>query len=385
MQKIKKEKIPCRISFYTELRTENVSFTDLIKLTRKRISILKSLETVRDSRIMDLEFEDDILSHFLCRLVCCNIPWVYNWFISAELRLLKYRLRQFPLSEFKNFFYSILLKKARNLRIEGRMIYIDIDTEFVFDDDDLNAVSDIFNVKVHFSKAPEVLKDKTTQFENGYFVLNDIHLQKIIVSCYREYLTGRMDELKKNYSLKHDERFQNLSVELFTDSQKTITHLNSILEKSPPCIHSVIQRMTNNKHLKFNDRQVLVRYLKDCGLPVNDCIEFIRSNFCCDPAYFEKEYVYSIRHNYGLEGKKANYNTYGCTQIVKMCMCPFANGEIGEYLKTKNFNDIEDVIKEDVKNKNFLNGCKSLLKKMCENAKDEPISSPVVFFKNWEN
>lgn len=382
MQKIHKNEFPNKIFFYTTLHQNNVTFNDLIRLAKKRISSLKSIETLKDARIMDMNLTDDELSHFACRLICCNVPWAFSWFLSAELKLFKARLKETNPSDIKNFFYTLYLKRAKNLVIEDSILFINPDTEFSEDNTIENHVSDIYTTRVHFTKAPDVLRDLNSKIVDGYFTLDHDQMKKVIINEFHEHLVRRMNDLKKNTKLKTDERFQSISSELFTEQKSTSNQIGNIINKSPPCINIIIKKIRTEKHLKFNDRQILTRYFKSCGLSVADCIDFFKGNFSCDPARFEREFVYSIRHNYGLEGKRADYKSFTCMQIIGMNSCPFVStSTISEYLNSKDLVDIEDAVKKEVSNRNFTKACTEVCEYTNKKEKIDLITTPVEYFK----
>lgn len=381
MQKIHKENVPtCKISFYTVLSIEKAQLNDLIKLAKRRLTIYRSLESLKDIRIIDLDAKDDELSHFACRLVCCSIPWAYTWFLANEIKFMKLRLNMLPLSEIKHFFYTILLKKMKNLVLENDVIFINENCYFSPDNEDVNFISDIYEVRIHFMKVPEILGKGRATFSNGYMNVRDNHLSTIISSEYSDYLNHQMKILKNNPYLKNDERFRSISNDLLCEPVKMTNQLNTIIEKSPLCILFIIERMKKEKHLKFNDRQILIRFFKDAGLKVNECIEFFRNNFSCDPVRFEREFVYSIRHNYGLEGKRANYKTFTCLQIVKMGFCPFKSKDVCEFVRQKNFGDIEDTIKEEIKSFSFTKACTKYLERAYDKSEMQIVNTPIDYF-----
>lgn len=45
-------------------------------------------------------------------------------------------------------------------------------------------------------------------------------------------------------------------------------------------------------------------------------MRFWRAEFSTAADKFDKEYAYNIRHNYGKEGKRADYTPYSCIKIV---------------------------------------------------------------------
>lgn len=383
MQKIKKEKFPCRVSFYTDLQYSSVEYPELIKLTKTRFSILKLIESLNDPRVMDLSPAEDELSHFLCRLITSTVPWALQWFIAMETKLFRARLATYNLSEIKNFFHTKYLKHARNLIVTTAEVQISHDTKFSLDSAINNVFPDTVPIFVYFTHAPKLIRENKVKLENGYFLLEERNIMEILANEFREHLVDKMASLKMNPHLRNDERFGNLAVDFFAESQKATNQLKSILENSPPCISLIVKRLKKERHLKYNDRQILTRYFKECGLPVNDCIEFLRSNFSCDPARFDREFIYMVRHNYGLEGKRANYSCHSCLQIINMDLCPFTSkSKMGEYLAENNLTDIEEMITEEINKKNYLKGCALLLKYKRKGEEDKMVMSPVTFFES---
>lgn len=384
MQKVHKEEIlPGKIFFYMNLHQNKIAFNELTRLAKKRIALLKSIETLKDARIMDMDPIDDEISHFACRLICSTIPWAFNWLLLAETKLLKERIRNLKISEIKQFFFTVLMKKYKNLVFTDSAVFINQNTEFSIQNTEENSVSDVLPIKVHFSKAPDILRSTSEMIIDGYFTLSDELISKIIINEYHSHLYNSLSNLRSNNSLKTDDRFLNISSELFTEQKSDSNQLNLILKKSPPCMNVIIERMRNEKHLKYNDRVILIRYLKSTGLSVNDCIEFFKNNFSCDTTRFEREFVYAIRHNYGLEGKRADYKTFSCMQIIGMSACPFtSNQNISDYLKTRNLIDIEDTLKEETVNRNFTKACTKLCEHTNKKENIELINTPVAYFKH---
>lgn len=59
-------------------------------------------------------------------------------------------------------------------------------------------------------------------------------------------------------------------------------------------------------------------FLKGIGLSLEEALRFWRTEFtkAMDGDKFDKQYSYNIRHNYGKEGKRADYTPYSCNKII---------------------------------------------------------------------
>lgn len=91
--------------------------------------------------------------------------------------------------------------------------------------------------------------------------------------------------------------------------------------------------LRNENHLKNDGRYQLAIFLKNIGLSTDDALEFWRREFTkkMNADDFETEYGYRLRHAFGEEGSRKEYNGWTCRTIIKKKLpgkgeyhgCPF--------------------------------------------------------------
>ncbi|KAI9247866.1 Dna Primase, partial [Sporodiniella umbellata] len=75
--------------------------------------------------------------------------------------------------------------------------------------------------------------------------------------------------------------------------------------------------LQKSKHLKHEGRLQLGLFLKGIGLSVEEALVFWRKAFSSlTDDKFQKGYAYNVRYNYGLEGRRVNYNPFSCLKII---------------------------------------------------------------------
>ncbi|KAL7754192.1 DNA primase subunit pri2 [Sorochytrium milnesiophthora] len=85
----------------------------------------------------------------------------------------------------------------------------------------------------------------------------------------------------------------------------------------PLCMRHLYGRLKSDAHLRHGGRMQFGLFLKGVGLPIEEALQFWRQSFHrMTDDYFQKNYAYNIRHNYGMEGKRANYTPYNCMRII---------------------------------------------------------------------
>ncbi|GLG98483.1 DNA primase large subunit [Gryllus bimaculatus] len=140
--------------------------------------------------------------------------------------------------------------------------------------------------------------------------------------------------------VKSDERFQPLigHAEWFlhktNNSGETVVaeeDLDALSQESfPPCMRQLHESIRKTHHAKHGARLQYGLFLKGIGLPLEESIKFWKTELTKIMTREKKEYLYSIRHSYGQEGRRVSYTPYSCAKILSETIgigdchgCPF--------------------------------------------------------------
>lgn len=359
-------------TLYDNLTIEEINYEDFKKYVYSRLTILRKIENKVYIHDPKLSKNDDIIGHFCLKLICVQSRWSIKWFVNLETLLFKQRLSE-NTSKMKTFF---LEKIWPHLNATPN---IEFNTKY-----DISYVNPILfndNILFHFTTCSEILPKRSQKIKSGFFEPTTDVLISYMTELFRARLEKSMNDLYDQVTIDSDERLMKLNKEIFSMPESSTEQLTGdileMIKAFPPCINGIIQSLKANKHLKYTDRQVLCLFFKDIGMSLNDTICFFKAHFKCTPEQFNKEYLYNIRHNYGLEGKRANYSCFPCTRIIGMsndasCFgCPFVNNH--DFVKS--LSDLEDFSKDAVQS------CANFGARLIGKEFEKLFISPADFFK----
>nr|XP_043613484.1 probable DNA primase large subunit [Erigeron canadensis] len=276
----------------------------------------------------------DIISHFVLRLVYCRTEELRKWFLSMESTLFRYRFRLEPSEVHK------ALMTELGIPYEGVT-----NGEFERLRDKLSLVARSANqpvpisggtlYKVPFEEVPELVASRRVLIQKGdaYVALSQVvsfvvphfrsHLSKALVLTNRKWtsvireqekdrLTPLVEALATSY-LGPDYAQDNEVGEI------SLKDIDQVARASfPLCMQHLFNTLREDHHLKHGGRMQLGLFLKGVGLKLDDALAFWKAEFSqkVGSERFDKEYAYSIRHNYGKEGKRTDYTPYSCQKII---------------------------------------------------------------------
>ncbi|EOB11710.1 DNA primase large subunit [Nosema bombycis CQ1] len=380
MKRLKSEKLLLP-NFYFELNTSQISQAILLNLLQKRIKILRMVEDgACDLRnLKDFSEEEDILSHFIMRMVCYQIEWVYKWFIGVESKFFKLKLGN--LENLEGFFKGII-PKFKGIEINDDEILL-TRRSYISNGNGHNNLNNSSTILVHFTKLVSIFGKRQIKVKGGYCQLDQKTYSIVLVNEFKS-------RLSKWTCPKNDSRLIKICRDFFLNTPPKKADLNftfKITDKKfyPPCILLILDQLAKVGHLKYNDRQALTLFLKGIGMSLEECTEFISSKFSISKSDFNKQYLYNIRHNYGLEGKKADYSCYSCQKMAfnkntaNKSGCPYVDNKefIKEYSKGI---DIEDIYKEG----GYTSRCTKVLEKITKEEYKKVVTTPVKYFVTYK-
>ena len=360
--------------------------------------------------------ERDTISHYLLRLYCCQNPELQKWFIWHETKLYEFRLRELQrLNEFNSF-------------VDSNFNYEKVDNLFDPSDrsDPVNlwfqskagAVPANFVLyRFPFEAALNVVASRAAYLRDGYVFVSGYELIRVLVTQYRGEMSKALSLMALNLS-QHEE------AAILTDMCANVYHnvvtvadnnkkaaaaegkrekvtpdmVDSLSKLFPPCMKATHIILRKKHHLKHYGRIHYSLFLKSLGMSLDDAIKFFKQEFtkAMTPEQFQKEHVYNLRYNYGLEGKKRDLSAFGCAKIINANPpgpedshgCPFKHFDVKrlrELLRTYKIADEEvDSIISVAKERNYMGACTKLFCSFNTNcgttAQDASIYHPNQFF-----
>ncbi|CAD6270492.1 unnamed protein product [Miscanthus lutarioriparius] len=259
----------------------------------------------------------DIISHFVLRLVYCRTEELRKWFLSMETTLFRYRFRLES------------LESQRMLMTEFQLPYKALPhSEFEAVKDKLSQVArsigqstNVEHVffKVPFEEVPDLVASRRVFLSKGYAYVAMSQLVSLVVTQFRCNISKALALTNRKWTaiIKEQEKDRLTPPKDAVDiSLKDIDQLAK--SSFPLCMRHMLDKLRENHHLKHGGRMQFGLFLKGAGLKFEDALAFWRVEFSqkIGPERFDKEYAYTIRHNYGKEGKRTDYTPYSCQKII---------------------------------------------------------------------
>ena len=298
-----------------------------------------------------LDLQNDIISHYILRLAFCPSEEERRWFITNELELFRYRFQVLTKSEQLNYlndsssnikqFYELVTDDEKKQYKDSLIASIQI-KGLLNPSTIAKSFESTSYFRVRFQHVPDLIRKRSCFLAQGYAYVSDNDIISFVLQHFRMNISYQMTCSSKKYESieQMDTRIElilkmlrkkrihgtqtNMSTFNESEQMETITFdmLNGLSKRSfPLCMRYLHEQMIQQHHLKHLGRLQYRLFLKGIGLSLDECMKFFRHEFVTNgsmnPAQFEREHVYNIRHAYGQEGKHTSYTPYSCMKIIQ--------------------------------------------------------------------
>lgn len=349
------------LHFYNIPPTDNIPLSDFEEVALERLKVLKVFEVAEAkfnnkrsqeyaSAVMDdlrkqklkafvgrvtddngaAIVRKDNLSFFILMLAFCETPAQRRWFTSQEMDLFRFRFQNESAAGIQAFLKDTNMEFTP-ISADEKAKYFQ---EIVAASPDMTAAKlDSMDVyKVSFLNVLPLVSDRTVYLRHGEAYVPSEYLITLVESQYRAHLSHMLAQTTRIFHrLEEDERIVPVLRALanfdagsgFDASRPTDSVSPEMIdqlckESFPMCMKVMHAALRTNHHLRHGARMQYGLFLKGIGLALQDALRFWREEFSKHVGIenFDKKYSYNIRHNYGTEGKRANYTPYSCNRII---------------------------------------------------------------------
>ncbi|XP_056421772.1 DNA primase large subunit isoform X2 [Hyla sarda] len=253
-----------------------------------------------------------------------------RWFIQQEMDLFRYRFKLLPKETIQEFLKFNGLEYVAISKEEKEMHWEDLNSTPGLSSAKLE---DWEFYKVPFQAALDLVRPRKVFLYKGFAFIPHKDIVTLILNDFRTRLSKALALSARSLPIvQSDERLQPLLSHLshsyigqdFSSQKNTgkisLDQIDALASKSfPLCMRQLHKSLREHHHLRHGGRMQYGLFLKGIGLTLEQALQFWKLEFTkgkVDSEKFDKTYSYSIRHNYGKEGKRTDYTPYSCMKII---------------------------------------------------------------------
>ncbi len=338
------------------------------KLAWNRVQLLEKLpnnpsQVVRDffpsyEEEIDQIYDDFRLGAYLLRLVAATNSRLESWLIEVEGDLferLYYDRTESP--EEKLEIYREVFGEENVLKYE--------EFKYKMDEENNPHLAELYQqyhtsrsrakgdflICVHYTKVPWMVSNRKGYLRKGWVVSNETSFRGVLKKAFERRLEKEITKAQDLLGIREDidNVVQSLEQDLSKHVQIRSQYSGGDLggqdlflhpEVFPPCMLQIYFEIEKTGRLVHVKRLQLGFFLKRLGMSVNDQLHFWYEksvdNVGQSFSEFQRTSGYQIRHLYGLEGGKKDYNVPQCSTIATGYFCPYthlAPAILTEFLK----------------------------------------------------
>jgi DNA primase large subunit len=329
--------------------------------------------------------DTEIQAHGIMRFVAAIDMRFSSWLTETEGDLFSYRFRNDKLpakiSILKHIFGEDMVYPIDAL---SEVLFEDLDVKFSITESNsiikktgtggTYKVPDQLGLNkyfgIYFLKVPELIKQRKGLLYKGWVIIKISDVITTVKKKFESLLSSRLDniasqveknpnlqELAKELSLILDnENIKNLIKPRYEETILQGIPLDGTIEDNhlllPPCIQDLLVKVNKTGYIGHWERFQLGIFLKVTGLNLQEQMLFWYNkavdNIGLSFEEFNKRVGYIIRHIYGLEGGKIDYQMPSCKTIQDKMYCSFKHSSL-DTIKSKMEVYVEGIESEALK------------------------------------
>eukprot|EP00924_Labyrinthula_sp_SR-Ha-C_P015133 augustus_masked-scaffold_9-processed-gene-9.44-mRNA-1 protein AED:0.30 eAED:0.30 QI:0/-1/0/1/-1/1/1/0/324 len=310
--------------------------------------------------------------------------------------------------------YTPLNRHQKNEQKESLIHYLKHDfPNKQMSDKDLEAQFDSERFyAVNWTEVPNLVASRKVHIWGGKAFVPRNLVSSLVISRYKSHLMQHLNVASRNFYQNEYQNHQDVislrSVlkklqKAYFDKSESEDILSTSMEKLrlntitpamkkgyfPLCMQRCGEKLHSKHHLQYHARVQYRLFLKGNGLDLKSALEYFRKGFNMDSGAFEKKYAYNVRHSYGKEGKRKDYQPLTCGMILngpsqptseQVHGCPF---KVLSEEKLRGYVGNDDTILRFAREKHYQLACRALFKKRFTDENDEHLEGVGAHPNSW--